>query len=328
MFAAVLQSGIALPIYGIGLPRVIHLDAIKSLLITGLMFGGQVAVNRMMFPEEPAIDGPARRRVMINSMVQKAILPAAVLGFGKQTIVSHIAALTLLIGTITADAQIINTVAGNGFMGYNGDGMAATVSALNNPKGVAFDIFGNMYIADSLNHRIRRITTAGTISTFAGTGAAGYSGDGGPATAAMLNQPGAMAFDSTGNMIIADSQNRRIRKIHASSGIITTIAGTGTEGYSGDGGLAIYAMLHRAVDLAIDTSGNIYFADSVDNRIRKIWTGGIITTVAGTGVAGYSGDLGPATSAMLDVPLGVAVNGCGRPVHRRCAQPCNPKSKG
>ena len=244
-------------------------------------------------------------------MTQKTHSPAGSFRFGKPAIGPIIAALIMLIGAPTAGAQIIATVAGNGVMGYSGDGMAATTSALYQPRGVAFDASGSMYIADLSNHRIRRVTAAGTISTFAGTGVAGYSGDGGPATAAMLNQPSAVAFDAAGDLIIADSQNRRIRKVIFSSGIITTIAGTGVEGYSGDGGPATSAMLHRAVDLAIDSFGNIYFADSVDNRIRKISTAGIITTVAGTGVAGFTGDGGPATSAMLDVPLGVVVDGTG-----------------
>ena len=255
---------------------------------------------------------------MIIPMVRKALSPAGLLRFSMPVIASIIAALTILVGAPAAGAQTVSTVAGNGVLGYNGDGMAATASALNQPRGVAFDASGSMYIADLSNHRIRRITSAGTISTFAGTGVAGYSGDGGPATAAMLNQPGAVAFDAAGNLIIADCQNRRIRKVNASSGIITTIAGTGAEGHSGDGDQATLAMLHRAVDLAIDTAGNIYFADSVDNLVRKISTTGVITTVAGTytaeayiGLAGYSGDGGPAKSATLNVPTGVAVDSTG-----------------
>jgi sugar lactone lactonase YvrE len=246
----------------------------------------------------------------IFSMAERALTLARFGGLIRSAIVSIIAGLTLLIGTSAAHAQTIGTVAGNGSAGYNGDGLAATAAALNQPRGVAFDRAGNMYIADMSNHRIRRVDAAGTISTFAGTGTAGYSGDGGLATAAMLNQPEAVAFDLSGNLIIADSQNRRIRKVDT-SGIITTIAGTGTEGFFGDGGPATSALLHRAVDLAIDPGGDIFIVDNVDNRIRKISTSGIITTVAGTGVAGFSGDGGPATAATFDVPDGVAIDGAG-----------------
>ena len=214
-------------------------------------------------------------------------------------------------GTAIVHAQTISTIAGNGASSYSGDGGLAVSAGLNRPRGVAFDASGNMYIADELNHRIRRVTPGGIITTFAGTGTGGFSGDGGQAVNAQLNQPGSLAFNANGSLIIADSQNRRIRKVNSSNGIITTIAGTGTEGFSGDGGPATSAMLRRAVDLAVDAFGNVYFADSVDHRIRKISTNGLISTVAGNGIQGYSGNGGQATSASLRFPVGIALDAAG-----------------
>ncbi len=212
----------------------------------------------------------------------------------------------LIAATAGASAQTISTIAGNGTIGFAGDNGLATSAMLNHPKGIASDAAGNLYIADLDNSRIRKIGVSGIITTVAGTGVAGYSGDNGPAVAAMLNSPQAVAFDAAGDLIIADTQNRVIRKVDL-FGIITTIAGTpGTEGYSGDGGPATLAMLHQPVDLAVDNAGIIYFADSSGNRVRRIDTNGIITTVAGNGNGGYSGDGGPSSSAQLGTPVSVA----------------------
>lgn len=213
----------------------------------------------------------------------------------------------LVICTAIVPAQTITTVAGNGAVAYSGDSGPATAAALNHPRGVAIDAAGNIYVADLDNSRIRRIGADGMINTVAGNGVAGFSGDGEAATAAMLNRPQAVALDTAGNLIIADTQNRRIRKVDA-LGVISTIAGTGVEGYSGDGGPAALAMIQQAVDLAADGAGNVYFADSSGHRIRKISSNGIITTVAGTGVAGPLGDGSPATAAQLNFPVGVAVD--------------------
>jgi len=203
---------------------------------------------------------------------------------------------------------IISTVAGTGAWGYSGDGGAATDAQLYAPRGVAVDSSGNLYIADFDNHRIRKVTSSGIISTMAGTGAFGYSGDGGAATSAQLDSPTGIAVDSSGNLYIADLFNHRIRKV--TSGIISTVAGTGAQGYSGDGGAATSAQLNRPYGVAVDSSGNLYIADRDNHRIRKV-TSGIISTVAGTGVASYSGDGGAATSAQLNYPYGVAVDSSG-----------------
>jgi PKD repeat protein len=202
---------------------------------------------------------------------------------------------------------IITTVAGAGTLGYSGDGGQATSAQLNRPVGVAVDTQGNLYIADSNNNRVRKVS-GGIISTVAGIGTAGYSGDGGQATSAQLQYPDGVAVDAQGNLYIADSANNRIRKV--SGGIISTIAGTGTQGFSGDGGPATSATLNYPEDVTLDSQGNIYIADSSNNRIRKV-SGGIITTIAGTGTQGFSGDGGPATSAQFYYPIYLAVDGQG-----------------
>jgi uncharacterized protein (TIGR03437 family) len=207
-------------------------------------------------------------------------------------------------------AGIITTVAGNGSQGYPGDGGPATSAELYNPSGVVVNTSGSVYIADTSNSRIRKVSAAGIITTVAGNGAEGYSGDGGPATSAQLFYPSGVALDASGNLYIADQNNNRIRKVSA-TGIITTVAGNGAEGYSGDGGSATSAQLNVPFGVAVDASGNIYIADSNNNRIRKVSATGIITTVAGNGAQGYSGDGGSATSAQLNFPYGVAVDASG-----------------
>ena len=209
----------------------------------------------------------------------------------------------------------ISTVAGTGTVGFSGDGDPATSAQLNFPHGVALDSSGNLFIADQDNQRIRKVDTSGNISTVAGTGTAGFSGDGGPATSAQLAGPLGVAFDSSGNLFITETSNNRIRKVDT-SGNISTAAGTGTAGFSGDGGPATSAQLKNPTGVAVDSSGNLFIADRTNNRIRKVDTSGNITTVAGTGATGsleggYSGDGGPATSAKLSLPEGVAVDSSG-----------------
>jgi uncharacterized protein (TIGR03437 family) len=208
---------------------------------------------------------------------------------------------------------IINTVAGNGIAGFFGDGGPATSASLAVPSGVAADGLGNFYISDFLNNRIRKVSPSGIINTVAGNGVAGFSGDGGAATKASLylsfdmDTPGGVAVDQVGNLYIADSGNDRIRKV-TSAGVVTTIAGNGIRGFSGDGGPATSASLHRPVGVAVDAAGNLYIADTKNDRIRKVSPGGIITTTAGNGVRGFSADGGSATSASLNEPLHVAVD--------------------
>jgi sugar lactone lactonase YvrE len=198
----------------------------------------------------------------------------------------------------------ITTVAGTGEPGFSGDGGLATKAQLNVPFAVAADREGNLYITDENNYRIRKVDKEGIITTFAGTGKGGYSGDGGPATSAQLIDPGGLAFDAKGNLYVADYKS--VRKIDP-SGTITTVAGTGQLGFSGDGGPATEAKL-TAYDVALDHKGNIYICDLENQRIREVDRDGIIHTVAGSGKKGYSGDGGPATKAALKDPWGIAVD--------------------
>lgn len=203
----------------------------------------------------------------------------------------------------------IATIAGNGSAAYSGDGGLATNASLNHPRGLAIDSNGNLYISDVDNHRIRLVTAAGIISTVAGNGLLGYSGDGGQAVSASLADVTSLALDPAGNLYIADRGNRRIRKV-TPGGIISTYAGTGVSGYSGDGGPATSAELNTAASIMF-SAGSLYIADSSSQRIRRVSSDGTITTIAGNGVKGFSGDGGPATSANLATPLGMAMDSPG-----------------
>jgi NHL repeat len=206
--------------------------------------------------------------------------------------------------------DVISTVAGNGIYDYSGDGDAATNASLKSPSGVAVDAYGNIFIADENDHRVRKVNTSGIITTVAGNGIGSYSGDGDEATNASLDDPYSVAVDSSGNLFIAEIGNQRIRKV-STNGIITTVAGNGTADYSGDGGAATNASLHWPYGVTIDSIGNLFIADLDNHRIRKVDTNGIITTVAGNGMADYSGDGGAATNASLNYPYNVAMDNDG-----------------
>ena len=210
---------------------------------------------------------------------------------------------------------IISTIAGNGSAGFSGDGGPATAAQLNGPRGITLDGSGNMYIADKFNERIRKIDATGTITTIAGNGLHGGLnnqpfGNDGPATAASLTYPASVALDCSGNMYIADLGSETVRKIDA-TGTITLFAGTYAGGYNGDGIAATSAQLNEPTCVLADCAGNVYIADSWNNRIRMVNTAGNISTIAGNGVPAYGGDGGAATSASLWIPTSITLDACG-----------------
>ena len=202
----------------------------------------------------------------------------------------------------------ITTIAGNGTAGYTGDGAAATSATLNGPSGIVLDPAGSLYIADFTNHVVRRIAK-GAITTFAGNGTAGYTGDGMAPTSATLSGPRDVKLDAAGNLYIADQTNNVIRIV--SGGLIGTFAGNGTAAFTGDNGRATSAQLNGPSGVALDAAGNLIIADTGNNVIRKV-SSGVITTLAGTGTANYSGDNGPAAAAAVNGPLGVSTNALGQ----------------
>jgi trimeric autotransporter adhesin len=214
----------------------------------------------------------------------------------------------------------ITTVAGSGLGGYSGDGGAATSAMLKQPASVALDSGGNLYIADQSNHVIRKVDTAGVITTVAGIGTPGFNGDNILATTAQLTLPGSIVVDSSGNLFISDSGNNRVREVVAATGLIQTVAGTGAPGSGGDSGPAASAQLSAPAGIALSGS-DLYIADEGNNAIRKV-SGGNITTVAGTKAAGNEGDNGDPTKATLTNPVGLVADTAGNfyfsdPVHNR-----------
>jgi uncharacterized protein (TIGR03437 family) len=215
-----------------------------------------------------------------------------------------------------AQVGVITTVAGGGPIGVSsGDGGPATSAGIGGPTGVALDAAGNLYIADSIHNLIRKVNSSGIISTYAGGGEPTGVGDGGPATFANLFLIGTqahsgLAIDSAGNLYIADSGHSRVRKVDA-GGIISTVAGNGTTGFSGDGGAATSAQLNTPSGVALDSAGNLYICDQGNGRIRKVTTAGTISTVAGKGNGFTLGDGGPATSGELANPIDVALDSAG-----------------
>ena len=204
----------------------------------------------------------------------------------------------------------LTDMVGNGIPGYGGDGGPAEDASLSKIYSIAVCNDGELFLADRENYRIRKVDKAGVISTIAGTGERGYSGDNGPAIQAMINSPESVACDDQGNLYIADTLNQRIRKVDP-AGIITTIVGNGNYGFSGDDGPALQASIWNPRGIAVHEEGTLYFVDRANHRVRKVDAQGIISTVAGTGIRGYNGDGGPAELAQLHTPLDVALDRTG-----------------
>lgn len=224
----------------------------------------------------------------------------------KVRINSAILCIVFLFLISTAHAQgIITTIAGNGVTHYIGDGWPATNYSLASPTGICIDKAGNIFEVDYAVPRVRRVFRD-TLFTFAGTGVPSYTGDAGPATDATFRNPSGVAVDTSGNVYVLEEYNKVVRKIDRSTGIVTTVCGSGFGGFGGDGGAALSAKMEQPAGLCVDKSGNIYIADYGNQRIRKVDAAtGIITTVAGNGVNGYSGDGGPATNTKLSYPKAV-----------------------
>lgn len=253
-----------------------------------------------VFAQPNIFTQPTNQSVLVGSRV---LITAGVAGVGPLTFQWQLNGTNL-------PNNLITTVAGNGTAGFAGDGGIATTGEVYTPYGVAADSAGNVLIADTVNAHIRKVDTNGIMTTVAGKSLPGYSGDGGAATNASLHDPNGVAVDTGGNVFIADTANYRIRKVDT-NGIITTVAGNGSPVFSGDGGAATNAGLNYPRGVALDANGNLFIADTSDNRVRKVDTNGFITTVAGKSGSGFSGDGGAATNASLNSPRGVALDGAG-----------------
>ena len=266
--------------------------------------GGVVNGGTIVFSDQNGVIGTS---TVVNGI---ATLIISDLGVGSFTITVTYDGTTSYASSGTGT---IITAVGIGAAGYEGDGGPGSAAELDEPFGVAVDSAGDLFIADFLNNVVREVVKAtGDIITVAGNGIAGYSGDGGPATAAELNGPIGITVDAAGDLFIAELNNNVIREVIKATGVIITVAGNGTAGYSGDGGLATLAELDEPRDVAVDAAGNLFFTDYLNHRIREVVKAtGIITTVAGNGIAGYSGDNGLATAAELNYPVGLALDPAG-----------------
>lgn len=258
----------------------------------------------------PTEDGQAAASIRLNGPTGVAVDSAGAVYFTESSIGPGS-------GLVHGDYRVwkvagglFTAFAGTGLQSYSGDGGSAVTAQFNAPANIAMDSAGNLYIADALNHRVRKLNPSGAISTIAGNGTPGFSGDGQPAVQAQLNTPGGVTIDAAGTVYIADTNNHRVRAV-TPDGVIHTVAGNGNAGFFGDGGPATQAALHSPQGVAVDTSGNLYIADTLDQRVRKVTQSNVISTVAGNGIATFSGDGGPGPGASLNLPVSVAVDSAG-----------------
>ena len=276
--------------------RYYHIIRISFLIL--FVLGASSSLAADSFPYKDVGDGSPATSVVLT------LVDGIAVDRGGNIYISHRSKNR--IRKVTPDG-IITTIAGNGTVGYSGDGGPALEAALNFPAGLTVDGKNNLYIADRNNHRIRKVSPDGVITTVAGTGVAGFGGDGGPALSAPLHLPSDVEVGPEGELYISDRSNHRIRKIDP-EGIISTVAGLGVPGFGGDFGLAINAVLKFPFGIALDRHGNLYIADRGNNRIRKVTPDGIITTLAGDSMHSFGGDYGPATYSNLAYPTDVVVD--------------------
>ena len=215
-----------------------------------------------------------------------------------------------LLAAAVASGQTITTFAGNGTAGFSGDGGPATQAQINRVVGLAVDAQGTIYLAEEHNNRVRKVDTNGVITTFAGTGAAGFGGDNGHATQAQLNGPLGLCVAPSGDIYVNDQGNKRVRKI-SPAGTITTVAGNGSAMHSGDGGPATAAGMVIPIRCAVDRRGNLFIVDQGAHRVRRVDTSGSINTFGGNGSQGFSGDGGPAAQAAMNNPTAAATDAAG-----------------
>lgn len=259
--------------------------------LSGIATGGPTRISTVAGTGQRAFS-PDGRRANATSLVHPL---AVAIGPGSEIYIAE----GNRVREVRRDGRIA-TFAGTGVAGFSGDGGPAALAQLDMPQGLAADSAGNVYIADTLNHRVRRVAVDGTITTVAGVGEAGYAGDGGPASEARLHLPLGLAVGFGDSLFIADMGNNVVRQV-GSDGVIRTVAGTGEAGYRGDSGPALYAVLDGPAGLAFDDEGNLYIADTLNERVRRFDVNGLIETVAGTGVAGFAGDGDLATNAEISL---------------------------